>query len=96
MAQSPQVVFASQPTRGLDVGAVAYVHEQLLAARARGAGIILVSEDLDELLALSDRVAVMYAGQLSQTVPLSEVSLQQLGLMMGGQGFATGEETYAA
>ena len=58
----PCLVLANQPTRGLDVGAVNYVHEQLLAARKRGAAILLISEDLDELLALSDRVAVMYRG----------------------------------
>ena len=61
----PGLILANQPTRGLDVGAVGYVHEQLLAARERGAGVLLISEDLDELLALSDRVAVMYRGRLS-------------------------------
>ena len=87
MANAPKLVLANQPTRGLDVGAVAYVHEQLLAARARGAGVLLISEDLDELLALSDRVCVMYQGKLSPPIPRAKVTIQPLGLMMAGQGF---------
>jgi general nucleoside transport system ATP-binding protein len=86
MANAPKLVLANQPTRGLDVGAVAYVHEQLLAARGRGAGVLLISEDLDELLALSDRVCVMYQGSLSSPIPRADVSIQNLGLMMAGQG----------
>ena len=62
---SPRLLLADQPTRGLDVGAVAFVHARLLDARRRGAAIVLISEDLDELLRLSDRVAVMHRGQLS-------------------------------
>ena len=96
MAGNPLVVLANQPTRGLDVGALAYVHEQLLAARANGAGILLISEDLDELLALSDRLAVMYRGQLSEPMPRGGVSIQRLGLMMAGQGFGQGEANHAA
>ncbi|MGH6854969.1 MAG: ABC transporter ATP-binding protein, partial [Aestuariivirga sp.] len=65
MANAPRIVIANQPTRGLDVGAVNYVHERLLAARQGGAAILLISGDLDELLSLADRVAVMYRGQLS-------------------------------
>ncbi len=87
MANSPKLVLANQPTRGLDVGAVAYVHEQLLAARQRGAGVLLISEDLDELLALSDRVCVMYQGHLSTPIARAEVTIEALGLMMAGQGF---------
>ena len=65
----PRLILADQPTRGLDVGAVAFVHGRLLDARRRGAGIVLISEDLDELLRLSDRVAVMHRGRLSETMP---------------------------
>jgi general nucleoside transport system ATP-binding protein len=86
MTNAPKLVLANQPTRGLDVGAVAYVHEQLLAARGRGAGVLLISEDLDELLALSDRVCVMFQGKLSPPTPRAGVSIQNLGLMMAGQG----------
>jgi ABC-type uncharacterized transport system ATPase subunit len=96
MAEDPVVVLANQPTRGLDVGAVAYVHEQLLKARARGAGILLISEDLDELLALSDQMAVIYQGQLSPLMARDKVTIQQLGLMMAGQGFIHVENIDAA
>jgi simple sugar transport system ATP-binding protein len=88
MANDPKLILANQPTRGLDVGAVAYVHEQLLAARKRGAGILLISEDLDELLALSDKVAVMFKGELSSHMPRQAVTISSLGLLMAGQGFS--------
>jgi simple sugar transport system ATP-binding protein len=87
MANDPKLILANQPTRGLDVGAVAYVHEQLLAARQRHAGILLISEDLDELLALSDKVAVMFKGELSSPMPREAVTISSLGLLMAGQGF---------
>jgi simple sugar transport system ATP-binding protein len=88
MASNPCLVLANQPTRGLDVGAVNYVHEQLLAARKRGAAILLISEDIDELLSLSDRVAVMFRGQLSKAQPREIVAIKDLGLMMAGQSHA--------
>jgi simple sugar transport system ATP-binding protein len=96
MANEPRVVLANQPTRGLDVGAVAYVHEQLLAARKRGAAILLISEDLDELLSLSDRIAVIYRGQLSAPLPRQKVTIQELGLKMAGHGFDGGSAPLAA
>lgn len=96
MANEPKVVLANQPTRGLDVGAVNYVHEQLLTARKRGAAILLISEDLDELLSLSDRIAVMYRGQLSAPLPREKVTIQELGLMMAGHGFDSGSAPLAA
>jgi ABC-type uncharacterized transport system ATPase subunit len=96
MANAPKVVLANQPTRGLDVGAVAYLHEQLLAARKRGAAILLISEDLDELLSLSDRIAVMYRGQLSTPLLREKVTIQELGLMMAGHGFDSGSAPLAA
>jgi general nucleoside transport system ATP-binding protein len=85
MSGSPAIVLANQPTRGLDVSAVSYVHEQLLAARERGAAILLISEDLEELLALSDQIAVMHRGNLSKPMPRSQASTQRLGLMMAGE-----------
>jgi general nucleoside transport system ATP-binding protein len=96
MANSPCLVLANQPTRGLDVGAVNYVHEQLLAARKRGAAILLISEDIDELLSLSDRVAVMFRGQLSSASPRENVRIKDLGLMMAGHGFNPGSHSHAA
>ena len=88
MALSPRIILANQPTRGLDIGAVGYVHQQLLKARASGAGILLISEDLDELLALSDRVAVMYRGRCRRRWRARDVTIRHLGLMMAGHGFA--------
>ena len=89
LLQNPVMIVATQPTRGLDIGAVAYVHRKLLEARGRGAGVLLISEDLDELFALSDRIAVMFRGVLSVALRTEEVSLKELGLKMAGQ-FAVG------
>ena len=82
---NPSLILANQPTRGLDIGAVAYVQERLLAARREGAGILLISEDLDELLALSDRIAVIYRGRLSPLMRREDVTARSLGLMMAGE-----------
>ena len=86
MALSPTMILANQPTRGLDVGAVAYVHSRLLDARARGAGILLISEDLDELMQLSDSIAVIYQGRLTEPAPTESLDRATLGLMMAGKG----------
>ncbi len=91
LSREPKLVLASQPVRGLDEGAIAYVHEQLLAARQRGAGILLITEDLDEILALADRVAVIYRGRLGPTYDVKAVTVRDLGLMMAGQGVGEGE-----
>ena len=82
----PVVILANQPTRGLDVGAVAYVHGRLLEARARGAAILLISEDLDEILSLSDEVLVMFKGRLSAPSERGERSIRALGELMAGHG----------
>ncbi|ESR27195.1 ABC transporter ATP-binding protein [Lutibaculum baratangense] len=84
--RAPRLVLANQPTRGLDVGAQSEVHRRLLEARARGAGVLLISEDLDELLSLSDRVAVMHGGRLSEAIETERVGRTTLGLMMAGHG----------
>jgi general nucleoside transport system ATP-binding protein len=84
--QNPRLVLANQPTRGLDIGATAEVHGRLLDARERGAGVLLISEDLDELLVLSDRVAVLAGGRLSPAEAVETLTLERLGLMMAGQG----------
>jgi len=86
--RAPRVVLANQPTRGLDIGATTDVHRRLLAARDRGVAVVLMSEDLDELLALSDRVSVMVAGRLSAPMAVEAVTLERLGLMMAGQADA--------
>ncbi len=82
--RKPRLVLANQPTRGLDVGAQTEVHRRLLAARDGGAGIVLISEDLDELLTLSDRVAVMAGGRLSEARPTETLNRGTLGMMMAG------------
>ena len=86
LSPEPAFILANQPVRGLDEGAIAYVQTRLLEARRGGAGILLISEDLDEVLALSDRIAVLYRGQLSGPFERADVTIQQIGLMMAGQG----------
>jgi len=82
----PTLIVASQPTWGLDAGAVAWVHQQLLDACARGAAVLLVSEDLDEILALADRIAVIHAGRLTPARRANAWTLSELGLAMAGEG----------
>ncbi len=80
----PVIILANQPTRGLDVGAVGYVHGKLLEARARGAAILLISEDLEEILALADRVLVISKGTLSVPSARGERTVRELGELMAG------------
>ena len=84
LSHEPGLIIANQPTRGLDVGAVSFVHERLLAARERGAGVLLISEDLDELLELSDRLVVMFGGRVSEPIERDHANVQDIGLMMAG------------
>jgi simple sugar transport system ATP-binding protein len=80
----PRVLIASQPTRGLDVGATEFVHRRLLGLRDNGHGILLVSLDLDEVLALSDRIAVLSGGRIAGLMPRREADREKLGLLMMG------------
>ena len=84
LAFDPKALIASQPTRGLDIGAARFVHERLLALRGQGGGVLVISEDLEELLILSDRIAVMYEGRIVGVLEAAEASIQRLGLMMSG------------
>jgi simple sugar transport system ATP-binding protein len=84
LAGEPSLIIASQPTRGLDVGAMAYIHQRLLQERERGAGILLISEDLDEILALSDRIVVLFEGEIMGEAPGATASREQIGLWMSG------------
>jgi simple sugar transport system ATP-binding protein len=84
LSRHPRVILAAQPTRGLDIGATEYVREQLLEQRRQGAAIMLISEDLDEILALSDRIAVLYEGQIMDIVPREDATPEKLGLLMAG------------
>jgi simple sugar transport system ATP-binding protein len=80
----PKVLIARSPTRGLDVGASGAVRDLVLSERDRGTGVLLVSEDLDELLALSDRLIVMFDGEIVGEMPAEEATAEKLGLLMGG------------
>jgi len=84
LAGKPSLIIASQPTRGLDVGAMEYIHQRLLQERERGAGILLISEDLDEIFALSDRIVVLFEGEIIGEAPGTTASREQIGLWMSG------------
>jgi simple sugar transport system ATP-binding protein len=84
LSRNPKVVIASQPTRGLDVGATEYIRKKLLEERDRGAAVLLLSEDLDEIMALSDRIAVIYEGCIRGILPAVEATTEKLGLLMAG------------
>ena len=84
IAIAPDVLIAVQPTRGLDVGAIEYIHRQLVAARDEGKAVLLVSLELDEVMNLSDRILVMYEGEIVADVKPEEITIQELGLYMAG------------
>ncbi len=84
LAFEPVVVLAAQPTRGLDVGAMQFVHERFLELRGQGGAVLLISEDLEELFLLSDRLAVMYEGRIVEVLPIEEATVQRVGLLMAG------------
>ena len=84
-SRNPELVIANQPTRGLDVGCIEYVHNTLVKMRDLGKGILLVSADLDEIFALSDRIAVMYEGRIVGIRDPEQTSPEELGLVMAGQ-----------
>jgi len=79
-----KLLIAAQPTRGLDVGSIEYIHNRLIEKRDEGCAVLLVSTELDEILQLSDRIAVMYRGRIVATVNAAEVTKEQIGLFMAG------------
>ena len=83
LSRQPKLLIAAQPTRGVDIGATEYIHKRLIEQRAQGTAILLISEDLDEVLALADRIAVMYEGEIVGIVP-PNTPIDDLGLMMAG------------
>lgn len=91
LSRKPRVLIAAQPTRGLDIGATEYVHKRLLDQRQEGTATLLISEDLDEIQALSDRIVVIYEGQIMGEVPGDQATPEQLGLMMAGVRTEVGE-----
>ena len=82
--QDPDVLVVAQPTWGVDAAAAASIHQALLDLAAGGAAVLVISQDLDELFTLSDRIAVINAGRLSPAVPAAQATVEQVGLMMGG------------
>ena len=85
LSRRPKVLVAAQPTRGLDVGAYRYVHEQLHELRDTGAGVLVISEDLDELRSLCDRILVLFRGAIAGGLPVAEATSERLGAMMTGE-----------
>lgn len=84
LAENPGVLIAAQPTRGVDIGATEYIHRRLLDERAKGTAILLISEDLDEVMALSDRIIVMYEGQIVGEVVRGAYDVRHIGALMAG------------
>ena len=84
LSADPQVLIACQPTRGVDIGSIEFIHRQILKFRDQGKAVVLVSSELSEILSLSDRVIVMYKGQISGEICPKEVSTAAIGLLMAG------------
>ncbi len=85
LSRQPRVLIAAQPTRGVDIGATEYIHAQLLKQRAEGLATILISEDLDEVQSLSDRIIVLFGGEIMGELSHDEATPEKLGLMMAGE-----------
>jgi ABC-type uncharacterized transport system ATPase subunit len=88
IGRNPVALVAASPTRGLDIGATEYIHCKLLETRQSGVGILLISEDLEEVLRLCDRIAVIYGGRIMKVMPVAEADERVLGLLMAGVGEA--------
>lgn len=82
--RNPEIVIAVQPVRGLDVGAIEYIHEQLIAQRDAGKAVLLISLELDEVMNISDRILVMYEGEIVGDLNPGEITTEELGLYMAG------------
>jgi simple sugar transport system ATP-binding protein len=89
--QQPSLLVISQPTWGVDAGAAAAIYEALVALTQAGAAIVLISQDLDEILLLCDRIAVIAAGRVSLPMPVKEATIEHIGLLMGGTHHSTPE-----
>jgi len=93
--RGPRVLLAAQPTRGLDVSAIEYVHTQLISQRDAGVAILLISTELEEILTLSDRIAVMYEGEIVAVIDAADANVNELGLLMAGTKRAATDEAEA-
>ena len=85
LSRAPRVLLVGQPTRGVDIGAIEFIHGQLRALRDAGCALLLVSSELDEILALADRVIVMHRGRINGELPIDACSEARLGLLMAGE-----------
>ena len=94
LSGDPKVLIAAQPTRGVDIGAAEYIHERLSHQRSRGTATLVISEDLDEIFALSDRIAVMFEGKIMGIVEREGAVRERIGLMMAGVDPDSPEEDY--
>ncbi len=83
-SRRPRLLIAAQPTRGIDVGSIEFIHNQIIEQRDAGAAVLLVSAELDEIMALSDRIAVIYKGEIIDTLDARDASREQIGLLMAG------------
>ena len=83
-----KLLIANQPTRGIDVGSIEFIHKQIVAQRDEGIAVLLVSAELDEVLSLADRVAVMFDGKIVKTLPIAEATRERVGLLMAGSDVA--------
>ncbi len=92
LSRSIKLLIAAQPTRGLDVGSIEFIHRRLIEQRDAGYAVLLVSAELDEIMALSDRVAVMYKGKIIDILPIEKATREELGLLMAGVGREGGNE----
>ncbi|HEY3290719.1 MAG TPA: heme ABC transporter ATP-binding protein, partial [Anaerolineae bacterium] len=84
LSRQVKMVIANQPTRGLDVGSIEFIHNRIIQARNKGAAVLLVSAELDEITSLSDRIAVMYKGRILDILDAKKATREQLGLLMAG------------
>ncbi|KUP08474.1 heme ABC transporter ATP-binding protein [Bacillus coahuilensis m2-6] len=92
--RNPDLLIAAQPTRGLDVGAIEFIHSRLIEQRDQGKAVLLVSFELDEIMNVSDRIAVIYEGEIVAVVNPKETTEQELGLLMAGQSKKAGESSH--
>jgi simple sugar transport system ATP-binding protein len=84
LADQPKVLVAAEPSRGLDVGATEFIHQQLVAQRDEGLAILLISSELDEIFSLSDTIAVIYRGRILEVMPSASADRERVGLLMAG------------
>ena len=93
--RNPDLLIAALPTRGLDVGAIEFIHKRLIEQRDNGKAVFLISFELDEVMNVSDRIAVIYDGKIVDTVIPAETSEQELGLLMAGNPKIQGDKVAA-